>query len=257
MKRNLPLTLLLTLLGTLGAIAILPYQLALLGGSLPDPGGLPLPASLALGVAQQAVLLFIVTSIGVRLQKRTALDIPLLRAWITRTQRPPVSLAWMAGGIAGSLIGCVVIALLDAYLFTPAITASPTEHTLRPSWWQSLLTMFYGGVTEELMLRLFAMTLFVWLLAKLTGKSGERIPSVYYWTAVLLSTLLFGIGHLPAASGLYGTLSGMIVARILILNGLLGIWFGYLYWKKGLEYAMVSHMSADLFLHVVFPSIFD
>ncbi|AFH59399.1 CPBP family intramembrane glutamic endopeptidase [Paenibacillus caseinilyticus] len=255
MRQNLPLTLLLTLLGTIGAAAILPYQLALLGGKLPDTGGLPLPAALALGVVQQAVLLFILTAAALKLQERTLLDLPHLRAWVSRTPQPPVSRSWMAIGIAGSLIGCLLIALLDAYVFTPAIEAPQADPIPRPAWWQGLLSMFYGGITEELLLRLFAMTLIVWLLSKITGRTGARIPSGYFWCAILLSTLLFGIGHLPAAAGLYGALNAVIVARILILNGLLGIWFGYLYWKKGLEYAMVSHMSADLCLHVVFASI--
>jgi membrane protease YdiL (CAAX protease family) len=36
-----------------------------------------------------------------------------------------------------------------------------------------------------------------------------------------------------------------------VLNGLLGLAFGYLYWTRGLESAMLSHFSADLLLHVI------
>ncbi|WP_328059863.1 type II CAAX prenyl endopeptidase Rce1 family protein [Geobacillus stearothermophilus] len=53
-----------------------------------------------------------------------------------------------------------------------------------------------------------------------------------------------------------GEFSLIILIRTLVLNGLLGLWFGYLYWKKGLEYAMIAHMSADFFIHVLFMSIF-
>lgn len=32
-----------------------------------------------------------------------------------------------------------------------------------------------------------------------------------------------------------------------------GLAFGYLYWKRGLEAAMLSHFAIDLFVHVVRP----
>jgi hypothetical protein len=37
------------------------------------------------------------------------------------------------------------------------------------------------------------------------------------------------------------------------LNGLLGVGFGWLYWKYGLESAMLGHFSADIVLHVLPP----
>jgi len=39
------------------------------------------------------------------------------------------------------------------------------------------------------------------------------------------------------------------------LNGIGGIIFGWLYWKKGLESAMISHFSADIVLQVIFPFV--
>ena len=45
----------------------------------------------------------------------------------------------------------------------------------------------------------------------------------------------------------------LIIARAIILNGIGGIVFGWLYWKKGLESAMVSHFTSDMVLHVLFP----
>ena len=46
-------------------------------------------------------------------------------------------------------------------------------------------------------------------------------------------------------------LTMLVISRALLLNGLLGIAFGYLYRKRGLEAAMISHFSADLILHVL------
>ncbi len=43
------------------------------------------------------------------------------------------------------------------------------------------------------------------------------------------------------------------VTRASVLNGIPGLAFGWLYWKRGLESAMVAHFSADILLHVIWP----
>jgi len=43
----------------------------------------------------------------------------------------------------------------------------------------------------------------------------------------------------------------MILARAIMLNGIPGTIFGYLYWKRGLESSMMSHFSSDLLGHVI------
>jgi membrane protease YdiL (CAAX protease family) len=39
------------------------------------------------------------------------------------------------------------------------------------------------------------------------------------------------------------------------LNGLGGLAFGWLYWKRGLESAIMAHFSADIVLHVITPLV--
>ena len=48
-------------------------------------------------------------------------------------------------------------------------------------------------------------------------------------------------------------LTPMVIVRAIVLNAVGGIIFGWLYWKKGLESAMISHFSADIVLHVIVP----
>jgi hypothetical protein len=38
--------------------------------------------------------------------------------------------------------------------------------------------------------------------------------------------------------------------RALVLNGIAGIAYGYLYWKRGLEAAMLAHMSTHLIMQI-------
>ncbi|ARJ37749.1 hypothetical protein SporoP8_01920 [Sporosarcina ureae] len=87
-------------------------------------------------------------------------------------------------------------------------------------------------------------------------KQKEDIPYSFYYLAIFLAAILFGLGHLPVAAQFFDGVSAVIVIRTLVLNSLLGLWFGYLYWKKGLEYAIIAHMSADIFLHVLIVPMF-
>ena len=72
------------------------------------------------------------------------------------------------------------------------------------------------------------------------------------WAAIVVTALVFGIGHLPATAAVL-PLTPLVVARALLLNGLGGLLFGWLYWRRGLLAAMLAHFSADVVLHVVVP----
>jgi membrane protease YdiL (CAAX protease family) len=122
--------------------------------------------------------------------------------------------------------------------------------TSQPAAWKGFLASFYGGIAEEILLRLFVMSFFVWL-GSFLGKTTDRKPTnAVFWIANILAAVLFGLGHLPATS-LLVPLTPLVIIRAVILNGLIGIACGWLYWKRGLEAAMISHFSADLVLHVL------
>ena len=117
-----------------------------------------------------------------------------------------------------------------------------------------LLASFYGGINEEILLRLFLMTLIVWIFFKIK-KTKEGTPTnVSVWLAIVIAAVIFGIGHLPAVMSLTA-LTPLVIIRTIVLNAAGGIIFGWLYWKKGLESAMISHFSADIVLHVIMPLI--
>jgi membrane protease YdiL (CAAX protease family) len=56
------------------------------------------------------------------------------------------------------------------------------------------------------------------------------------------------LGILPAS--LILPLTTLFVIRVIVLNALGGIIFGWLYQKRGFESAMIAHFSTDLVLHV-------
>lgn len=118
------------------------------------------------------------------------------------------------------------------------------------SAWRGALASFYGGIVEETECRLFLVSLFVWLLAWCNRRSARPWMFVL---AITFAALLFGAGHLPAAFAMGMPHAPMAIARIVLLNALVGLVTGSLFWKYGLEHAMLAHFSADLILHVAFP----
>ena len=52
--------------------------------------------------------------------------------------------------------------------------------------------------------------------------------------------------HLPLASALEVAFTLPIIAFIVLANSLFGLIAGYLYWQKGLEAAIIAHMSTHI-----------
>lgn len=50
-------------------------------------------------------------------------------------------------------------------------------------------------------------------------------------------------------------LTPMVVVRGLLLNGIPGVVFGFLYMNYGLEAAMLSHFSLDILIHLIAPPL--
>lgn len=253
--RHLKIALWLMAAGIFASIVMFPYlKETLLSGSTAITHA-QLPAVIAAQAMQTAVIIFFGAWAGLAIASRVDLNAPFLRKWIYGSGNPVLSGKWLLIGIAGSVIGCFAIIGIDLW-FQPHLPKIVSEQQSF-EWWKGALTLFYGGIFEETLLRLFTMSLIVWLMAKLFRVKAPHIPGFIYIAAIIIAALLFGLGHLPAAQMYFGELSAVVAARTIILNALLGIWFGYLYWRKGLEYAIVSHMSADLVLHAIMEPLMN
>ena len=150
------------------------------------------------------------------------------------TRQPLVAAAAVA------LMGGLAMILLDIFWFGPARQVIMDSYATKPSIAFVLGSVIYGGVVEEVMLRLFMMSLIAFLLHKIFWRKREQTPVAALVAANVLSALLFAAGHLPATAILLG-LSPMILLRCFLLNGGIGLMFGWLYRKYGLRYAMVAH----------------
>lgn len=232
-------------LGSLGSLAVFPYALSLnpAVSQLPTP----LPVIAIASALQTGLLLILLNWIGLRLGNSMGLDTPLIRALVYRQPVPTLSksaikMALIVGGVGG-------IVLIGLSLgFEPWMPPMTSTTALKIDLWKRILASFYGGITEELLLRLFGMTLIAWLLWKIFERDKPQPSTLIFWLAIVAAAILFGVGHLPAAANVWA-LTPIVILRTITLNAVLGIPFGFLYWRWGLEYAMLSHFLADLVLH--------
>ena len=94
------------------------------------------------------------------------------------------------------------------------------------------------------------MTALVWLAWRLLQRRRGAPRAVYIWLAIVVSGLLFGAGHLPAAAALVGELTGDVVLFVVGVNTAFGLLFGYLFWRYGLEAAMIAHVTTHVVSYV-------
>ena len=92
------------------------------------------------------------------------------------------------------------------------------------------------------------MTLLVWLAWRLLQKGRGKPRVICFVSAIIISSVVFGLGHLPLASVLAVDFTVAIVSYIVVANSLFGLIAGYLYWKKGLEAAIIAHMLTHVVL---------
>jgi hypothetical protein len=239
-----------------GSVMIIPFSVDLLKQSeMKFPPAIPPAVFWTVIFVLQTVIDLVFSALaiwaGLWLGPRVDLGAPDLEAWfagkpgIGRRTRESLLVGVALGFVAGIVI--VVLSFSSGH-FLP----HPSRSIVHPVAWKSVLASAAAGVREEIWFRLGLMTLLVWVGTKLTSR--EQPNALIVWAANLLAVLPFGALHLPQASTLIG-LSVPLVAYILALNGVGGVIFGWVYWKRGLLAAMAAHGSADLVLHVIYPLI--
>jgi membrane protease YdiL (CAAX protease family) len=146
------------------------------------------------------------------------------------------------------VVGGVSIIVLDVLLM--GFVAQDLPQSVIGAGRQTVLTVLayapvrflYGGITEELMLRFGLMSVLVFVGWRVTGRPEDGPRAAVVWTAIVLAAVLFGAGHLPALAQTV-ELTPALVARTVLLNAIAGVLFGWLYWRRSLESAILAHAS--------------
>ena len=228
------------LLGVISIVPLVPKLLALQPESLP----FSIPIIQLISTAQLSVLLLVMVWLGAVYSKKAGLSAPVIYALacsesVFKKLRPQVAPA-LVGGIIGGILLLIFASVSSGYLPSEFLSAS---EKFTPPWYTKIL---YGGITEEILIRWGLMSFFTWGVYRLSQKGDSKIRNHNYVIAIIVSSLIFGVGHLPAVFALSSEITATVVAYIILGNSAFGFIAGYLYWKRGLECAIGAHMIAHV-----------
>jgi hypothetical protein len=252
MSHQKRLFLILWLAGMSGVLSFLLVDLPRLIDLFPLPPDVEKPTVTPLlkfgSLIQPAILLAVAVFIGTALARKVRLSSPVAEALASgRNAMQAFRPQWVPGLVGGISGGIAIVAI--ALIWKPFL---PPDVVARVADLGNLLPIptriLYGGFTEELLLRWGFMTLLVWIPWR-SFQKREGVPKpLYVISAILISSFVFAIGHLPIASMLVPKLTIALTSYAIAANSAFGLIAGYLYWKKGLESAILAHMLTHVVL---------
>ena len=205
--------------------AILPYILTLRVFNAAQLSA-PLSSVIGLQMAQSGMAFGVVIFAGLFLGRHVGLGVPFLDEWLRGRAlaglRAMLQLSVSLGALAG-----LIILVLDRIAFASPPAATPVAQAVAPLWTR-LLASFYGGISEEIGLRLGLMTLLVWIAWRIKAAPDGRPTGAGVWVAIVAVSIISGLGNLPTTAQLV-PLTPLLAARAVALNGAAGMFFGWLY----------------------------
>jgi len=199
--------------------------------------------------------------IGLLLANRTGFDLPFIKALLARKPLGKLFkndvLAVLISALILSVVAIIVLLMLKPAVqndfASQGLSLSDFEGRSQAPYWAIGLASFSAGTLEEIGFRLGLMSLIAFLGGLFWKDAANRPASGVIWTAILLVALLFGALHISNIAELGLPLTPSLIAYAVIGNFFPGILFGWLYWKRGLETAILTHILFDLCVHVLFP----
>lgn len=248
---NKPLFSLLWLAGFVGELSTLWIDLpidALTGSAEVFPLS-PLEIKL-IGLVQSVVILTAATWVGVKLSPKVCLEAPFFSAVADRAAHlwqaiQPQLIPAIVGGLAGFGLTLICFLILKPFLPSDFLVAG-LQMTV-----PFVVRLLKGGIAEEIVLRWGVMTFLVWAFWRFLQRRKGRPYAGYVVASILISAFIFGLLHLPAAAMLSPQITPALVLYIIVGNALFGTVAGYLYWRIGLESAILAHMLFHTVLTIV------
>jgi hypothetical protein len=240
----------LLLAAIFGSIAIIPYSLRLLKESKKSTRlKMPRMVLILLSVIQNGILFSIAIAIGLILSHQIGHGAPLIEAisagsGLNQALAINLIIASILGILGGSFL------LIVDLLFLPYFPKKLLDTVLKTTYWENLTASFYGGINEEIFMRLCGLSVIAWLLLRILPMVAGTSTVSVFWIANGIMAVLFALGHLPALKSTLGKLSRVMVFRTILLNTPIGLICGWIFWQYGIEAAIVAHFAADIVYHV-------
>lgn len=151
------------------------------------------------------------------------------------------SLALVLGVVLGiaNLSANYGMALLDSVIYDQMVT----RWTEFSSW----SVVISGPFMEEIIFRLLMMSVLAWITARFTDNRN-----IIFYVALGVSSLLFGVAHI-----FYGGVDTLMYQiGIAVKSGAFSLIFGWVFWRWGLPYSIISHCMANAVHLLLWPVLF-
>ena len=195
----------------------------------------------ALLVVFQAMGLGMQIFIGLYLGKRVGMGAPLLESWLD------------GGIIRGRVVSILKLSLVlgiivaglkffvDRFIFSQFVPSLLLQWKQIPFEFRWVIP-FQQGIGDEISYRLFWMTILIWIIYKIQKPENNQPATLTFWIPILIVSVFSGL------SPLFWGASLLITLQYLFFSYIGGIVFGWLYWKKGIESAIIAHFLSSMVL---------
>jgi membrane protease YdiL (CAAX protease family) len=153
----------------------------------------------------------------------------------TPSQRARIALLALGAGIVlglANLAANVAIAAMDPeirqLLGRRFVNLSPID------------TLIQAPIMEEIMLRLFFMSVLAWLVSGIT--SSRR---TIFLASLTVSAVVFAVLHLNRPMPADQTVAAAYSVALVVKYSLAGLTLGWVFWRWGLPYAMLCHCAVN------------
>jgi membrane protease YdiL (CAAX protease family) len=241
--------------------AVVPFSLHLIKayGELgaEGPGGMTIVTNALIN----GLLISALGTLGLLITNRIGLGLPFIEGWIKRKPGKHSFLSAVAIGWIAAVGFAAAILLLQNFVFGPPMQAMfqeigyvvPEDAVTPPLY--GFLAAISAGITEEVIFRLFGLSLLAWLGSLAFKDSDGRPRRSVLWAANIILALAFGAAHLSTAATIGWPINALVITRTVILNAIGGITLGWLFWTFGLETAMLAHFLGDVIIYTLLPII--
>jgi membrane protease YdiL (CAAX protease family) len=246
--------------GTLTGPLVIPYFLGLVGVAPGPQPPEPISSLILSGLKQNLLFLVPGAGIGLLVARKIGLGAPYLESWLDGAPRPARPLSSIVRpALFWATLTAIIAFAIDAFFHYAlgVTTPAPEIHArIAVSWWRTGLASLWAPWAEEIFDRLFLLSLLAWLGIKLFRVSEKgRGRWTVLWIANLATALFFGWYHINNEELFVDPVPLVVALRTVLIVLPAGLAFGWIYMRRGLEAAILSHFFIDVIVHVVRPII--
>lgn len=173
---------------------------------------------------------------------------PLNLAALSAETRSLLARSWWMVPVAGLVAALAVIAV-DGVFFGGATMRGTPDLSEHPPIGNRVLVALIGSLAEELVFRLGIATAGAWVIYMILRRVLGNARSVAQWAGMLAAAASAGLMHV----GQVGDPSH--VWRIITVNAVINCVYGWAYWRRGLEAAVLTHAFTTSILSIVVPAL--